>query len=319
PSNFKNKNYQNLLDFFFNDKKLKAILSAHVGLLGLPPNRVSAFAMALTIISYLKDGTFYPKGGAQNLADIIKNKFIEYGGALIINNKIIKVILKNDKIYSITSNLKNTFRAIDFIFSIDPNEMLKYMTTPNSAITKYKKTLNNFQRSFSLFILYLGVEMKSKDIKKIIGWHFKSFDINKHFFDLLLVSSPTLNDKSLCNKDNHHSIEIFQFVNNKSINIAETDRLKNTFIDKILFRFDRKIKNIVFKETASPKTIERYTGNSKGAVYGWENTASQVYKNRLPYQTPISNLYLVGHWCSFGSGIVPVFLTAKKVANVLSK
>jgi prolycopene isomerase len=56
-------------------------------------------------------------------------------------------------------------------------------------------------------------------------------------------------------------------------------------------------------ETSTPQTIERWTGNDAGAIYGWESVPGQGGAARLSPLTPWRNLFLAGHWTRPGSGI----------------
>ena len=61
-------------------------------------------------------------------------------------------------------------------------------------------------------------------------------------------------------------------------------------------------KAIEVREAATPLTNWRYTRNYRGAVYGWDQTLGNSGPSRLPYKTPIKNLYLAGAWTSPGGG-----------------
>ncbi len=56
------------------------------------------------------------------------------------------------------------------------------------------------------------------------------------------------------------------------------------------------------REVATPLTNLRYTGNYRGAVYGWDQTLDNSGANRLPCTTPIAGLYLAGAWTFPGGG-----------------
>jgi prolycopene isomerase len=59
-------------------------------------------------------------------------------------------------------------------------------------------------------------------------------------------------------------------------------------------------------ETATPRTMERYTRNRAGAIYGWELSPSQVGPGRLSHRLPVEGLHLAGHWTQPGGGIYGV-------------
>src|SRR5213078_1618372 len=74
---------------------------------------------------------------------------------------------------------------------------------------------------------------------------------------------------------------------------------------------------IVVRLAATAMTSQRFTGNHEGAMLGWEMSPDQLGAARLPYYTPIHNLYLTGHWTKPGGGITPVIVSAQRVAKVI--
>ena len=59
---------------------------------------------------------------------------------------------------------------------------------------------------------------------------------------------------------------------------------------------------IEVKEIGTPLTNVRFTGNYRGAIYGWDETLDNSNPRRLPHTTPIKKLYLSGAWTSPGHG-----------------
>ena len=59
-------------------------------------------------------------------------------------------------------------------------------------------------------------------------------------------------------------------------------------------------------ESGTPRTMERYTRNTAGAIYGWELSPSQVGPGRLSHRLPVEGLHLAGHWTQPGGGIYGV-------------
>jgi prolycopene isomerase len=74
---------------------------------------------------------------------------------------------------------------------------------------------------------------------------------------------------------------------------------------------------ITFMEGASPRTLERYTLNLTGAMYGWEQTPQQTGLNWLPRRTPIEGLLLSGHWTQPGGGVVTTVVSGVQTAQLL--
>ncbi|MCI0366583.1 MAG: hypothetical protein L0219_22190 [Phycisphaerales bacterium] len=68
---------------------------------------------------------------------------------------------------------------------------------------------------------------------------------------------------------------------------------------------------------ATAMTAQRFTGNHQGAMLGWEMSPEQLGAGRLPFLTPVQNLYLTGHWTQPGGGITPVIVSAQRVARTI--
>jgi phytoene dehydrogenase-like protein len=53
---------------------------------------------------------------------------------------------------------------------------------------------------------------------------------------------------------------------------------------------------IDIKEAATPLTNRRFTGNTDGAIYGFEQSMNNAYMNRISNRTPLNGLYLASAW-----------------------
>jgi prolycopene isomerase len=76
--------------------------------------------------------------------------------------------------------------------------------------------------------------------------------------------------------------------------------------------------HVDFSVGASPQTMEKFTLNNVGAVYGWEVSPEQTGANRLGHRTPIDGLYLSGHWTQPGGGLMPVIVSGTQTAQLIS-
>jgi prolycopene isomerase len=113
----------------------------------------------------------------------------------------------------------------------------------------------------------------------------------------------TLTIMTLQGYDHWQKYETDYFRNKKEAYRAEKERIANVLIDKVeqtLLPGLRKA--IAIKEIGTPLTNVRYTGNYRGAIYGWDQTLDNSGPQRLPNATPIKNLYLAGAWTQPGHG-----------------
>jgi phytoene dehydrogenase-like protein len=81
-------------------------------------------------------------------------------------------------------------------------------------------------------------------------------------------------------------------------------------------------RHIIFRNTATPLTYERYTLNSEGATAGWSwdprLTFTTKYNSAVgSLRTPIRNLFTCGHWCFSPGGVPTAMLTARMVVDII--
>ena len=68
---------------------------------------------------------------------------------------------------------------------------------------------------------------------------------------------------------------------------------------------------------ATPHTVERYTSNPNGAVFGYSMTTTGHTIFRPRADTPVPGLYLAGAWTFFGSGYIPALLSGTGTAQMI--
>ena len=70
--------------------------------------------------------------------------------------------------------------------------------------------------------------------------------------------------------------------------------------------------------SASAATSQRYTLNHDGAMLGWEMSPDQLGPHRPQIESPIKDLFFVGHWTQPGGGITPVLVSAMLAAEKIA-
>src|SRR5262249_42241589 len=83
-------------------------------------------------------------------------------------------------------------------------------------------------------------------------------------------------------------------------------------LERLLPGFAEKV---VVRLSASAATAHRYTLNHHGAMLGWEMSPDQLGDNRPGIESPVKNLFFVGHWTRPGGGVTPVIISAVQGAE----
>jgi len=322
--------YQDILDQFLADRQLKSILSATVGYIGISPSRVSAIAMAAMVMSYWYDGGYLARGGSQSLPDSLMRRFAQNGGHLLLNTPVERILVADgNKVTGVVLAAGREVRARVVVSNADAKQTFFRLLGPEQVESNYLEHLAFCRESASCFVVYLGIRCDDHMLQDVRGWHWDSYQIDDPANIPLYIATPTLEDKSLC-PAGHHILTATTLFD------QPRDAVGNTVVDwkehkrdlecKTMSRLEKIVPGItdrvVVKESATPRTIHRYTQNSTGAMYGWEASPDQFWLNRLPVQTPIQSLYLCGHWTTTGPGVISVvgcgFLSARMALESLS-
>ncbi|KHE92056.1 MAG: NAD(P)/FAD-dependent oxidoreductase [Candidatus Scalindua rubra] len=317
---YQNLTYKEMLDNFFTDEQLKMTLSAQWGYIGSPPHEVSAIGMCQMLVNYLKDGAYFPVGGTQNFSDTITQKFIDYGGHIMLSSSAEKVLTEDSIIKGVTTQKGEKISADTFVSNIDPKQTFFRLIDKNTVDDSFLSKVENMKESVSFFLLYLGLDDKIdlKCLKR--GFYHTSNNLNFSGSDWFYISVPTEVDSSLA-PDNKQIISVVASSRDDYDDIDDWAVYKNKMKEHTINYLENLVpdiqNHIEVIDAATPKTLHRYTLNSKGAAYGWAVTVGQTGPNRLPHTTPFKNLFLAGHWTNPGPGICAVVSSGWRVANMI--
>ncbi|MBN1353651.1 MAG: NAD(P)/FAD-dependent oxidoreductase [Candidatus Omnitrophica bacterium] len=310
--------YKHFLDKFFSNIKLRAILSAQFNYIGSSPKTASALLMCLMMYSYLKEGTYIVKGGAQNLSDKLAHKFLEYGGTLLLNTSVEKICVKATHAISVITNTGHSYAFDCVISNMDAPKTIHNLVGDEFFPTEYIEKINNYKIGKSSFMVFLIANIPYEKLVDVSGWHYLSYDLDNPRCKSFYIFVSTLYDDSL-NRNGMHNIELAMPFPYDVSSIDDWSKIQNELETNLIDRANEVIKdlkkNILYKFSATPKTIERFTNNSNGTLYGWEMSTYQVQRYGLDHETPIKNLFLVGHWTKPGCGVVSVATSAWKLAK----
>ena len=314
-----------LLDIFFLDKYLKKIFYAFCRNYGVPIENLLAINFVLFLKEYIFDNGYYPYGGMQALPNALVLKFKEYGGKLLLNSYVSKIIFKDDKAIGAVVN-KNILLGKKIVSACDLTNTLLKLIGKEYIPKKILKTIKNYIYTTSVFLVYLGFK-KSFLFKGLNNWFFKDWDFDFRFNeifsknkiyagDFLLTQAPYSESKGktafITINVNYKTKKFWKF--NK-------DKLSIKLIKNLEKLFPNIKNNIEFFESVSPLDLEKITENKKGTLHGWVSTFKQLENiSMLRYFSP-KNIFFVGHWIFYvGHGGIPAVvenarITAKKIID----
>ncbi|MFQ5861652.1 MAG: phytoene desaturase family protein [Candidatus Brocadiales bacterium] len=307
--------YGAMLDSFFDDPELKTVLAGQWGYLGSPAREVSSIGMCQMLINYLRDGAYYPRGGTQNFANAFARSLRDSGGDLLLSSRVEEIFLKNNRVTGVELDGGEELSAEYVVSNIDARQTFFDLIKEEIDRT-YLDRVRGMKESPSYFLLYLGLgpEVDLSDFRR--GFYHSPNDQWKY------ISAPTKVDQSLA-PEGRQEITVVATIEEKYDDIKDWKGLKDR-LTKCTIRYLENLvpnltRHIEVVEAATPKTLERYTLNSRGAAYGWAVTLEQTGPGRLGNKAPVENLYLAGHWTNPGPGVCAVVSSGWRVANMILK
>lgn len=318
---YRDLSFQGLLDRYEGLENAQAVLSGLYCYVGLPPSDSSVFAMCTMLMSYLVDGTYYVKGGLQQLSNQLASRHLAQGGSIDFSTEVSKILIENDSVKGITTRKGDTVHCNTIVSN---GNVLNMLPASISSSSVYRTIFNeDLQRtpatSLNAFTLYIGVKLDCESAKRLRGLHFKNKNMNSQDNMTMHVAVPSLHDATLAPAGHHVVIAMRPFSdgNRHENDIKEiAARHKETILGELESICPGFRERIVILESASPATFERYTLNTNGACYGWEKRPENMF---IDVKTRINGLYQTGHWaypnCGIAGAAYAGLTTAKKIVG----
>lgn len=309
------KSFSDVLVNFFNNKKIIAIFDMYLGNLGLPAKSVSATSACVFYRELFLDSGYYPKGGMQTFVDALVNTLREYGGDFLLSSTVEKIRIKNQKTTEVLLNTGDSFISKAVVANCDMN-LLYGEIIDDELVANEKKIAHELTPTVSAFIVYLGLNISLKEKLKNKGsiWFCPSYDVEAYYDDIkegrlfsknkyVIMDFPSFFDPSMAPK-NGEALTLFIGAPFLSREYWDETRqsLEKEVIERAAAVTGPLSKNIVFSATATPYTLYDFTLNTRGAMYGWASTISQVEQSPMLQRSKIKNLFFAGHWSNQGLG-----------------
>jgi prolycopene isomerase len=315
-----------VMDEYLKDPHLKAAFAALWLYLGLPPSRVAFVKWSSMLLSFLHTGVFYCEGTFQNYANVLVEALRMNGGELLCHTSVRRILVRNGRVAGVKLENGQRIKAPVVISNADANQTFEELVGVERLPSGFVASLRKLRPSLSGVFAYMATDL---DLRQLGAQHemflFSSWNQDEVYRSLLegspaavFLSIPTLADASLA-PPGQHIVSAMTLI---PYNIAaswrvEKKRYAKQIVDRVDGVFPGFRQHITFIETASPRTVERYTLNFEGALYGWDQSPKQGGANRLSRVTPVPGLYLAGHWTQPGGGVMSVTVSGVQTAQVV--
>lgn len=333
------KTCSEMLSDYIHDEKLFALFVQLMAYTGTSADRVSGIFFAMMWVSYHHVGFYYFEGGSQAVTQALAEVVEENGGEILLNTLVTKILIEDGAAVGVQTKDGKTFKCRYVVSNANALDTFFKMVGREHLPEAYAKRLEQMTIGLPAFAVYLGVDHDFTDTfppgihSYFVNPGYRQDQIFKYFREgdpehaLFGVINYTMVDPTDAPKGKNViavvSIMPYDYKGDwyESESYAKYKALKEEVANIYLKRAETLVpglrEHIEVMEVGSPRTLEHYTLNPKGSIFGWEFCKEQSMLKRLPQKTPIRNLYLSGAWTFPGGGQSAVLMSGEWVAETI--
>lgn len=295
---------------------------------GLPAEEANQLFPMFVNYGYFYHGGYYIKGGGHSMAQTLAQVIEENGGTIHTKSEVTTIKVEDKQAKSITINNATVIPVDKLIMSGSPHllygKLLKGYEPAKEALQK----ISGNQISMTASVLYVGIdcpiEVLNPELKSSYQYTYESPLSESAFYNLfsnkrdfegdysqwpLSISIHSNIDADCLPSSGGCCFDLFIADNYKRWDALTPEvyrKQKEIEIEKLLDKLNEKLpgirEHLIVAELGTPKTMERYTGNPKGAIYGFAQDVPQTMFRRMSAQSIVKNIQFASAWTRPGGG-----------------
>lgn len=314
------------LEEYIGDPRLRSACASLWPYLGLPPSKLSFLYWATMMAGYTYEGSYYCRGSFQIYANQLAAALERLGGEVLLNASVRQIRVEQGRVCGVALENGQIIRAGTVVSNIDARQTAGLLIGREHLPDGHWEGLTSLQDSPSVFVAYVATDLPlAAQSHAHESFFYPSQD---HEWNHALAQQgrpawfsatvPTLADPSLA-PDGKHVLLLTMLT---PFDVGQSWRqAKAGFQQRLLEMAERHFPglggHLLFVESGSPRTLERYTLNHLGAAYGFAPTPDQIGPNRPGVRGVLPGLYHAGHWTRPGGGVAGVSISAQLAAQAV--
>ncbi len=257
-------------------------------------NDMDLYQFVIMFRSLFQEGMFRPEGTIKDFLDTLLDQYKEFGGELKLHTKVVKLHHENNKVTGVELETGEIIHCDYILSTIGYEETMDLLSIKDEHAST--KRLGFIE---SIFQLPVSVQKTLPHNKSIIFYNQKfPFQYKRP------KNRISLDSGVICFPSNFTDIHAKGYFEVRTTHLANYEcwkNLKSTKADYQSKKFETALevkrnlekiignfsKNIVYEDTFTPLTIERFTAKKEGAIYG---SPRKIKDGELGYK----NLFLAG-------------------------
>ena len=327
---------KDVLDEFFRDPLLKAVVSVYWGYLGLPPNRLAFTYLAMLFFTYIEFKPFHLKGGSQALSNALAARFLAAGGTVRYRCGVARILVDEGRVRGVVTEDGEEIPARFVVSNVSPVatylQLIGAERVPQATLTEMRgRSLGP-----SAFTLYMGFDCDPPELgitesTSFIMPHTDIGDLSYNRMRQLETGSELMVMSCYDVADREFSPPGTSQVNLVTLKFgepwlrvppAEYYRTKYREGESMLRTVERVYpglrERIEEMEVATPLTHMRYLGHPGGSIYGFEQQTKDSLFFQPGRRSPIGGLFFASGW-SGDCGFQPTLEAGRAAAGSILK
>ncbi len=316
-------NVGDYLDSIIRDEDLKLILLGNLGYFHDDPYTLSLNYYSVAQGSYFSGGGNFIQGGSQVLSNFLADSIEKNGGKVLLKHLVTNLLMEGQRVTRVEyrpagKDDQGSIQAFgnEIVLNASIPSLLNF-SLPNAYLENLKKEVSVRDIGASLLTVYFGF---NKSLKEIGSGNYSYF-----------LYDPSVNSQSDIKENNSGAFEqrSFTFVDygqvdsrlapeGKSVGAVccidypdqwnglskeeyrqKKEHVAQLFIDRLESLIPGFRDAVEFYEVGTSLTVERYTLNPEGAVYGFAQSPKRVVLDEI---SSLPGLHFASAWSKIGGG-----------------
>ena len=335
PLLFRNglRTLKDVLDEHFDDERVKAALAAYWPYLGQPPSQLPFQDLALLLFAYFEFKPYHIRGGSQAMSTALLDAFVEAGGEVRFNTAAETILTHRGKVSGVRLEGGDEVTCDEVISNASLPITYAMLDERSLLPLGARRALGTRRIGVSGFVVHMGLSATPAELGITTSTNFVSADLDDdHTYRSMRTLEPARGICFSCydvapigfapSGATHVSLMTLQYADAwTTLAPQEYARTKFAYAETLLDLMETiapQVREAIEEaDVATPLTMTRYLGHPGGAIYGYDQDATEGWLFRdSERETHIPGLHLAGSWTGMG-GFQPTLQAGVRVARRL--
>lgn len=339
--------FQKMLDKFFDDEKLKAVLATPWYWMGAPPWEISALGI-IGMMGAFRGGAYFPAGGYGELTAALAEALAENGGELLLGHGVTSVNTEGGRVSEVEMHPRAAVNTPTVVSNCNTKRTFLGMVDRESFNRAFLDKLEERPLSITGFVVHLGMAKRIEDERFAGGSVLvqPSYDLRETFEELavtdrypdpgkicFMATVPSMQDPTVA-PEGKTCMDLlvpgvpYDFMSRWGVERGGVrgeryrsikEKYAEVVVEAARRMFPDLIGNVEAFDISTPITYERYTMSVDGCWYDEAMVPGRVLARRIGPKTSLRGLYMTGSKSVLGGGIYSCIMSGVITADSVLK